>query len=492
MAASLDAMAYIGDELVIDVRREQLILSTNNMALTAQAMIRFSPKFFHTYLTESDTNDSRVVQCRVLIKNLCSIFKKNQSTLESLSKCELSIDKGHLESAMNQNAKLYFKLVYQNGVTKKNTLWYSDANSATRLYPKEHTHHFVIEPTAMSDQLMYFHPSVVDVLLECGRDSVKMMSYWEESRFANDGQPYRTEFKMEASDFSEYNVSTLVRLIFNIKEFKAIIQYMEDMNCPLHANFDFAGKPIVFTMRKENDLMADFALMTHPDSESLSLDVTEHSMVASTHSGSFQRTNSRQSRTSVQSRQSMQRRTSAQSRESIQSRPSSQNIERMQSRSSSQSGETMQNQRGKIVPSRANAQNGDADTIPYISSNADTIGRSQVRPTDLVATGTEDEPLFFKRQSTLNSAANRREMVNKMQNKAAVKMNESPLIDVNKPSFEHNRIRNGSANRSEDNAYFPFDSLSNSRPEKRHDPEFDAASDETDDELDQIKKARFE
>jgi hypothetical protein len=53
--------------------------------------------------------------------------------------------------------------------------------------------------------------------------------------------PVRATFSINSSDFDSYLISKPVKLICNLREFRAIIDYMEVIDGKVNLNFEDAG-----------------------------------------------------------------------------------------------------------------------------------------------------------------------------------------------------------------------------------------------------------
>ncbi|KAI8391379.1 Rad9-domain-containing protein, partial [Radiomyces spectabilis] len=275
-ACSLDALAGFGEELHIEAKKSQFILWSLNMSLTAQAIIRISPRFFEKYQLkrpviigpDNTRSKSSSLTCRVHLKTLRSIFKKNQNIINSLEKCELSLID---EEGSSTDHRLHVRLISKNGVTKTHSLWYGDTEPTRPLYNKDTSFYFSVEPGLLTDFLCYFDPKVFDLALECTANATKVKSYWAESSSAlSDERPMHSEFSIQSTDFMEYRIPSPVSIIFNMKEFKTVLSYAEDIHCQLSASFDGPGRAVIFSAKQADNMLADFAVMTHANDQMLS------------------------------------------------------------------------------------------------------------------------------------------------------------------------------------------------------------------------------
>ncbi|EIE90530.1 hypothetical protein RO3G_15241 [Rhizopus delemar RA 99-880] len=195
--------------------------------------------------------------------------------------CQIHITEG---DENNSESRLHLTILCQNGVTKKKTIWYANGESVDALYSKDYSHYLIVDPTLIKDYLNLFHPKVIDIVFECTPEFIIIKSFWDYNTSSHIDKPVQTTFKMKVTDCIEYSVTQHIKLVFNLKEFKAIIDYMESMEAPVHAHFEEPGKTILFTYEQNNEIIAEFALMTHPDTSSTerhdSISFNEHSIAS--------------------------------------------------------------------------------------------------------------------------------------------------------------------------------------------------------------------
>ncbi|KAI9266050.1 hypothetical protein BY458DRAFT_512996 [Sporodiniella umbellata] len=73
-STTLDALSRLGDDVKINVERNQFVLSAINNSLTAQAIVRLSPLFFEKYELRRNQSLETALYCSVYAK---VISKKN-------------------------------------------------------------------------------------------------------------------------------------------------------------------------------------------------------------------------------------------------------------------------------------------------------------------------------------------------------------------------------------------------------------------------------
>ncbi|KAI9266049.1 Rad9-domain-containing protein [Sporodiniella umbellata] len=188
--------------------------------------------------------------------------------------CEIRLTEGE----MTAESKIETKIKYQNGVLKKNTIWYAPEEKILALYSKEQSHHITIDPLLLKDCLDLFHPKVIDILFECTPQYIIIKTFWDYNNGYQGDKPVQSSFKMLVSQCIEYDVTAPVKLIFNLREFKVILDYMSSMEVPLEAHFEEPGRPILFDYRQNNEIIAEFALNTQNNFAQENTPLNDHSV----------------------------------------------------------------------------------------------------------------------------------------------------------------------------------------------------------------------
>ncbi|KAI8878538.1 hypothetical protein K501DRAFT_287837 [Backusella circina FSU 941] len=255
----LDGLYSFGDELRIDARRAQFIMSTRNLSLTGQAVIRLSPLFFDKYILALEQDQS--LRGRLLSKKLRMVFRKNLANVASLTKCTIHIDDRSTQEG-TEYSQINLGLEYQNRVKKKHALWFSESDDIDQLYPQTSPYEFNANPNLFSSYTAFFNNhEIAEIVLECTPTSVTMRSYSGIMSTSKGSNPLETTIQINSSDFQRYSVQSNVTMVFNLKEFKSVLSFMEAIQAPLFARFEEPGKPIVF-FYKDSNVIAEFALST--------------------------------------------------------------------------------------------------------------------------------------------------------------------------------------------------------------------------------------
>ncbi|KAI8076826.1 Rad9-domain-containing protein [Halteromyces radiatus] len=275
----LDALVKFGDELHIEAKKDQLILWTVNTSITGQAVILLSPKLFDKYTIRPLTN-SHSASCRVLLKTLRKIFRNNKHSSSNIKQCELKLIGGSRDGSIGSELRLHLRFGYENGkynpmyifdidynnsllgMTKTNSLWYGDIQSTRPLSSTNMPYSFSIDAELLHDHLSLMDSRIQDISFIFTRDHVIAKAYLESFVGRDTSKPMQSQFKISSHDFVSYNVDNPVTLIINLKDLKTVVNYGIDTGDILHGTFEGSGKPLVFIVKQQDLVYANFTIMT--------------------------------------------------------------------------------------------------------------------------------------------------------------------------------------------------------------------------------------
>ncbi|KAI9476502.1 MAG: Rad9/Ddc1 [Benjaminiella poitrasii] len=237
-------------------------MSTINSSRTAQAVAHVSRDFFKDYVLLRRGSPETILRCTVSNKNFNSIFKKNLAASKLIRECQIQITQGSTDEETHTDARIYMKLIYQNGVTKKNTLWYYDGDPITIFFEREYPNQITCHSLTLKGYLSRFDPRITEISLICTAGKMILQSHWDEGSIGE--RPVRATFSIDASDFESYSINRPVKLTFNLREFKAMVDYMDTIEGPVKLSFDEMGGPILNKYSFESKLLVFIALQTLP------------------------------------------------------------------------------------------------------------------------------------------------------------------------------------------------------------------------------------
>lgn len=86
---------------------------------------------------------------------------------KSINECQLSITQGNINAVNHTESRIYMKILYRNGVTKKNTLWYSNGDPVVMFCKNQYESRLVCQPQLLKDFLVRFDSKTQDIEFTC-------------------------------------------------------------------------------------------------------------------------------------------------------------------------------------------------------------------------------------------------------------------------------------------------------------------------------------
>jgi hypothetical protein len=95
--------------------------------------------------------------------------------------CQLHITQGYSDENQHIEARIYMKLVYKNGITKKNTLWYYDGDPIIPFFKQSnYASNIRCDPHLLKKKLASFDPRTTEMRISCSQNSFHIQSHWDE------------------------------------------------------------------------------------------------------------------------------------------------------------------------------------------------------------------------------------------------------------------------------------------------------------------------
>ncbi|XP_022244244.1 cell cycle checkpoint control protein RAD9A-like isoform X2 [Limulus polyphemus] len=238
---AIHALAKIGEDIYIESEEAGLFLQTVNSARSAYACLCLSPHFFAIY------EEGSGIKWKVAMKSCMMAFK-------SLTSLEKNVDKCCLELGTNED-KLIVQL-HQKHVIESETLQavFQKNGSASTL---------TAQSRLMSDGIQNFQASVEEVTLSVSPDKVTLCNFVDDE--PDPTKVVHTALSLEPEEFENYQLNHCAEITFCLKEFRAVLTLSEGSNVPVSISFEDPGRPIIFSVKIEPDLEADFVLATLAD-----------------------------------------------------------------------------------------------------------------------------------------------------------------------------------------------------------------------------------
>ncbi|KAI4301766.1 hypothetical protein L6164_035013 [Bauhinia variegata] len=245
-ARCITCVARIGNELVIQASSSQLAFHTLNSSRSAYQSITFKPGFFDVY-----TISSNLVQCSVLMKAVCSVFRTPITNIDHLT----------VRLPDPDASKVQWILECSSGMRK--TYWITcnvepDIQHLS-LDRQKFPSNFVIRPRDLNRLLANFQSTLQEITViatvptslpcdaanEIGGKAVEFRSYIDPTK-DNDSLLHTQLWLDPKEEFLQYiHTGNPVDVTFSVKELKAFLSFCEGCEVDIQLHFEKAGEPIL-------------------------------------------------------------------------------------------------------------------------------------------------------------------------------------------------------------------------------------------------------
>lgn len=243
---SITCLARVGNELVIQASPSQLALHTLNSSRSAYQSITLKPNFFDAYRISGTQ-----VQCSVLLKAVCSVFRTPIASIDHLT----------VKLADPDALKVQWTLECYSGMKK--AYWITcnvepdiqHLSLDRRRFPSN----LVVRPRDLNRLLSNFQSSLQEITIiateptslpsdnasEMGGKAVELRSYIDPTK-DNDSTLHTQLWIDPMAEFVHYtHTGDPVDVTFSVKELKAFLTFCEGCEVDIHLFFDKAGEPIL-------------------------------------------------------------------------------------------------------------------------------------------------------------------------------------------------------------------------------------------------------
>ncbi|KAJ2721512.1 hypothetical protein GGI07_003912 [Coemansia sp. Benny D115] len=258
---ALQCLARISSDISFEAHANQLSLVGVSSSRSAYASFTFQYHFFDAYSVQGiDEEDPKsAFRCRVQAKLLVGIFKA-RGTNAPVERCTLRIDQGNDPVNPTGECRLVVRMAYKEGICRTHRLFYELCNVMRSNNDRsECKSRWRVSAKAASAWIGHFTRGLEEMSLRMSPQNVLVRS-WADGSYAGNTQidaavsdstrALQTELSIDTADFDLYHLASgrTVELTFGLREFRAILQYAENMALPLTAYFNGGGEPILFTV----------------------------------------------------------------------------------------------------------------------------------------------------------------------------------------------------------------------------------------------------
>ncbi|KAK4516414.1 uncharacterized protein ATC70_011386 [Mucor velutinosus] len=278
-SGALQVLAALGEVVTLEIHNGQFVMSTLNSSRTGQGVVHLSRSFFKNYALLRRGSPDTILRCNVSNKNFYNIIKKNMGGYKSIKECQLSVTQGNIHAAHHTESRIYMRILYKNGVTKKNTLWYSNGDPVVMFCKNQYENRIICQPQLIKDFLVRFDHKTQDIEFTCTDQGLVLMTHPENRTVSTGDPPVKSMFLIYKADFDTFDIKKKAKLVINLKEFKSFVDYIEYLGGALELQYEAAGMPLLNRYTSENKVVSYMALQTVPPHVYDTQDETEVSFV---------------------------------------------------------------------------------------------------------------------------------------------------------------------------------------------------------------------
>ncbi|CAO0795449.1 unnamed protein product [Mucor circinelloides] len=263
-SGALQVLAALGEVVTLEIHNGQFVMSTLNSSRTGQGVVHLSRDFFKNYALFRRGSPDTILRCNVSNKNFYNIIKKNMGGYKSIKECQLSVTQGNINAVHHTESRIYMKILYRNGVTKKNTLWYSNGDPVVMFCKNQYESRIVCQPQLIKDFLVRFDHKTQDIEFTCTDQGLVLMTHPENRTVSTGDPPVKSMFVIYKADFDTFDIKKKAKLVINLKEFKSFLDYIEYLDGALELQYEAAGMPLLNKYTSENKVISYMVLQTVP------------------------------------------------------------------------------------------------------------------------------------------------------------------------------------------------------------------------------------
>lgn len=233
-------LSKIGSDVILEVKPEEMTLSTLNNTKSAYACATFAKRFFRELTIKEP------FYCSISLQHFADVFKKHgkKASLKAPQLC-------HLEEEDN---KLKLTLLCPHGILKIFRIVTSPTEPIRQT--QKHESRWICDAQSLSTWVSHLHSSQKDIRMTFTKDKVTIRC------FCSKGKALETVMHMPVHEFEEYELKTGAELCFSLMEMKQMVHYAEQEHKKVEARFGSTGQPISFYIGDKSLLMLEMVLST--------------------------------------------------------------------------------------------------------------------------------------------------------------------------------------------------------------------------------------
>ncbi|KAI1326637.1 Rad9-domain-containing protein [Xylariaceae sp. FL0255] len=265
-----DALACLNkfsDEVSLEAKKDQLMLTTFNISKTAYASCSFANRFFSKYHYAGSGHTRDKFFCNLHIRALLSVFRSRggdpsneREDTTTIERCDIVVI-----DESGKKSRLIAKIVFRNGITTKYRLPFEVAPPEhARFDDKQAVNNWAISSRTLRQLMDHFGPGIEYLDLHADENVVNFTCFTEKAANGDEvlKKPLHTSIAVERDEFDSFFVEEdKLHIVIGVKDFRAIIQHAFILRSDVKAKYSTPAKPMQF--RYDGDaIKCEFLLMT--------------------------------------------------------------------------------------------------------------------------------------------------------------------------------------------------------------------------------------
>ncbi|KAM0323309.1 hypothetical protein ACHAQA_008901 [Verticillium albo-atrum] len=270
---ALICLNKFSDDVSFEAQKDKFVLTALNSSKSAYACFTFSTaRFCSRYAF--DGRDK--FYCTLYTRALISIFRSRTSgdpqrglangadRLDSrdgaIDRCEVSVEDG----PGVQVSRFVAKLVFRNGLASTHRLPFEVAVPVHAKFNREEAaNHWTIPSRTLRQLMEHFGPGVELLDISSDEEHVRFTCFTEKTVNGDEvlKKPLHTSIAVEVDEFEDIEVEDKLRIVMNVRDFRAIIQHAGIAGTNLSARYSTPARPIQVTYPGDG-VACEFLLMT--------------------------------------------------------------------------------------------------------------------------------------------------------------------------------------------------------------------------------------
>ncbi|RBQ72599.1 hypothetical protein VDGD_05673 [Verticillium dahliae] len=270
---ALICLNKFSDDVSFEAQKDKFVLTALNSSKSAYACFTFSTdrfcsryafdgrdKFYCTLYTRALISIFRSRASGDLQRGIASGADRSDGRDGAIDRCEVSVEDG----PGVQVSRFVAKLIFRNGLASTHRLPFEVAVPVHAKFSREEAgNHWTIPSRTLRQLMEHFGPGVELLDICSDGEHVKFTCFTEKTVNGDEvlKKPLHTSIAIEIDEFEDIEVEDKLRIVMNVRDFRAIIQHAGIAGTNLSARYSTPARPIQVTYPGDG-IACEFLLMT--------------------------------------------------------------------------------------------------------------------------------------------------------------------------------------------------------------------------------------